>query len=52
MDYVQYVLNILIVLFVYIVIVKIYMEVANYVGERLGIGQFVIGLCKKMRRDK
>ncbi|MCY6354406.1 hypothetical protein [Clostridium sp. ZS2-4] len=50
MDYIQYVLKILSVLFIYIVIIKIYMVVANYVGEKLGIGKFFIYLCKKIKK--
>ena len=49
MDYIYYVFNLLIVLFVYIVIMKIYMKVANYIGEQLGIGKFLIFLWRKIR---
>ncbi|TCO68881.1 hypothetical protein [Marinisporobacter balticus] len=44
MDYLQYALKVLSVLFIYIVIMKIYMGVANYVGEQLGLGKFLIHL--------
>lgn len=50
MDYIYYALSILIVLFIYIAIIKIYMWVANYIGEHLGFGKFFICLWHKIRR--
>lgn len=51
MDYIHYALNFLIVLFFYMVIMKIYMGIANYVGEQLGIGKFIIYLWGKIRKN-
>jgi hypothetical protein len=50
MDYIHYVFNILFLLFTYVVIMKIYMWVANLVGEQLGIGKFFINLCQKEKK--
>jgi hypothetical protein len=50
MDYIHYVLNISIVLVIVIVITKICMVVAAYVGEQLGVGKFLINLWRKMRK--
>ncbi len=47
MDYIHYDLNILIILFINILIVKIYMVEANYAGEQLGSGKFLIYLWQK-----
>ena len=50
MDYIQYILSVLIVISTYIVITRIYMIVAAYIGERLGFGKFFIDVWKKIRR--
>ncbi len=50
MDYIQYVLGVLSVIFMFIVIMKIYMGVANYVGKKLGIGKSLIYLWQKIRK--
>lgn len=52
MDYIHYILRILSVLFICIVIVKIYIGVTTYVGEQLGIRKFFIYLWQKIRKDK
>ena len=39
-------------IFVFIAIIRIYMEVANYVGEKLGIGKFFISLLSRIRRKE
>ena len=52
MDYIHYALNILIDIFIIIVITKICMVVANYVGEQLGLGKFFIHLWQKIRIKK
>ncbi len=41
-------LMLLIILFIYIVIIRIFMRIANAIGERLGVGRFVITLFRKM----
>ena len=51
MDYIYYALGISIGLFIYIIITKVYMMIANYVGEQLGIGKFLIYLWGKIRRN-
>nr|WP_312580006.1 hypothetical protein [Sedimentibacter sp.] len=48
----DYVLNTLIGIFVIMVIVKIYMVVARYVGEQLGIGKFIKYLLQKIQTKK
>ncbi|MFT5875006.1 MAG: hypothetical protein ACI8WT_003986 [Clostridium sp.] len=50
MEYINYILNILIVIFYYIIIVLIIRVVANYIGEKLGIGKFLINLWRKIRK--
>lgn len=50
MDYIYYALNVSLVLFIVIVIMKIYMVVAAYVGEQLGIGKFIIYLWRRIRK--
>ncbi|MBX4271955.1 hypothetical protein [Clostridium estertheticum] len=52
MGYIHYALNILISIFIIIVITKIYMMVANYVGEQLRLGKFFIYLWRKIRMKK
>jgi hypothetical protein len=46
MEYIQLVL----LLFIYTAIIGIFMKVANYVGEKLGIGKFFINLWQKTRK--
>jgi len=48
MDYIHYAFNILIVIVIVIGIVKICMWAANYVGEKLGVGKFIINLWQKI----
>lgn len=50
MDYIINALYFSIFLFIYILIVKIFMWVANYVGEQLGFGKFLIYLWQKIRK--
>ena len=50
MDYIYFALKIIMVLFTLIVITIIYMGVANYVGEKLGLGEFFIYLWRKIRK--
>lgn len=44
MKYIQLGLVVLVALFVYTAIIGIFMKVANYVGEKLGIGKSFINL--------
>lgn len=48
MDYILYTFNILIIIVIAIVIVKVCMWIANNVGEKLGIGEFIINLWQKI----
>lgn len=52
MEYIHYALDFLSILFIYIVIIKIYMVIANYIGEKLGLGKFFMNLWEKMRKNK
>jgi len=52
MDYVKYVLNILAVLFIVMVITKIWMVIANYISEQFGIGKFFCKLIMKIRKRR
>ncbi|QUH20352.1 hypothetical protein [Alkaliphilus sp. B6464] len=52
MEYIQLNLVVLVTLFVYTAVIGIWMKVANYVGEKLGIGRFFINLWMKTRRYK
>ncbi len=52
MEYIQFSLAVLVTLFVYTIIIGIFMKVANYIGEKLGIGKFFINLWQKTRRYK
>ncbi|MDF2546134.1 MAG: hypothetical protein K0R93_1032 [Anaerosolibacter sp.] len=48
MEYIQLTL----ILFIYTVLIGIFMKVANYVGEKLGMGKFFINLWQKTRKSK
>lgn len=50
-DYVDYALELLIALFICIVIIKVYIEVAYRIGERLGFGRFFMYLWQKIRKQ-
>ncbi|WP_165000275.1 hypothetical protein [Anaerophilus nitritogenes] len=50
MEYIRNILNVGVVVFIFILGVKIYMKIASYIGERLGLGKFFINLCKKIRK--
>lgn len=52
MDYVKYVLNILAVLFIVIVITKVWMVIANYISEQFGIGKFFYKLIMQVRKRR
>lgn len=52
MEYIQNVLKVLLVVFMYIAIIGIFMRVANYVGEQLGFGKFFLNLWQKVRKNK
>ena len=50
--YIHFALNILIVIILVVVIIRISTVVANYVGEQLGIGKFIINLWNKIRKSR
>jgi hypothetical protein len=50
MDYIYFAFNMLIVIVIVMINVKICMLVANFIGERIGIGKFLIYLCGKLRK--
>jgi len=52
MEYIHLVLKVASVLFIIIVITKILMCVANYVGEQLGFAKFFIYLWHKIKKNK
>lgn len=52
MEFIQYILRILFVVFSYIVIIGIIMRVANYIGEKLGFGKFFLGLFERIKKRK
>ena len=47
---IKFVFGVLFVLFICIIFTRIIMEVANYIGEKLGIGNFFIYLWRKIRK--
>jgi hypothetical protein len=52
MELIDFVIRVIIVIFAYIAITKIYRYVANLVGEQLGFGKFIIYLWRKIRRKE
>jgi len=52
MDYIKFALAVLYVIGIYIGITKICMWVANYVGEKLGVGKFLIYLFRKKKKNE
>lgn len=50
MNHIQFALGFLIVLFVYIVITKIFIEVAAYIGGQLRFADFFIKLLRKIKK--
>lgn len=50
MEYIQYASQILMVVFIYIAITRIFMSFANHIGEKLGFGTFFLNLLQRTRR--
>ena len=48
MEYIYYAVNIFFVIVIYIAIAKVCLWVANYIGEKLGVGKFIIHLWRKI----
>lgn len=47
MDQIKFIIGILLAVVFYIVLTKIFMNIANYIGEKLGFGKFFMGLLLK-----
>ena len=41
-------LTIFFTLFFYVALIGVFLKIANYIGEKLGIGKFLIRLWKKL----
>ena len=52
MDYINFIFLLLVILIAYIVITKIWMEIANYIGEKLRISTFFMWLLEKIKRTR
>jgi hypothetical protein len=52
MEYIKFILTVLFVIGMYIAITKICMWVAAYIGEKLGIGKFLIYLFWKNKNNE
>lgn len=50
MGIINYVLKILAVVFIFIVVTKIFMVIANYIGEQLGFGKVFENLWKRISK--
>lgn len=52
MDSIMYVLRFLYVLFLFIVIIKVLMNIANHIGERVGFEEFFMHLLQLQKKKK
>jgi hypothetical protein len=52
MEYIKFALDVLFVIGIYIVITKICMWVANYIGEKLRVGRFLLYLFRKNKKNE
>lgn len=52
MEIINYILKIIIVLFMFIFITRVWMFIANYIGKDLGISKCVLNAVEKIRRKK
>lgn len=52
MDYIMFAFDFLAVLLIIIIIIKIWMIIANYISEQLGIGKFFYKLIMKLRKSR
>lgn len=52
MNYIKFALAVLFVITIYIAITKICMWVANYIGNKLGVGKFLIYLFRKKKKNE
>lgn len=51
MDYINFIFSVLVTIIIYIVLIKFFMQIANYIGKKLGIGVFVMKLIKKIKKS-
>ena len=51
MKYLQLSLVVLLTLFVFTAIIGVLMKIANYIGEKLGLGNFFVNVFKKKGRN-
>ena len=52
MNYIEYILKMVMATFGAIFIMRIYMIIANYIGEQLGIGKALKALWRKIEKNK
>lgn len=50
MDYINGSLKVLMGVILFIVLIKIFMELTSYIGKQLGFGNLFIGIWRKIRR--
>ena len=50
MNYIEFALKFSFVIFIFIAITKVFMEVENYVGEKLGIAEIFMHLFQRKKR--
>ncbi|WP_202711410.1 hypothetical protein [Sporosalibacterium faouarense] len=48
MEYLRLAVGMLIMIFIFMFIIRIFMKIANHIGETLGIGKFIIGLYERV----
>jgi len=48
-DYILYIFRVLIVIFIFVFITRIFMIVAAYIGEKLGFGKFFVDIWEKIK---
>lgn len=52
MGLINYILKVLAVLFLFIVMTKIFMAIAGYIGKQFGFGRFFINLWERAMKRK
>lgn len=50
MEYIKFCAAFLLVLFIYVGVIKVFMNLANRIGERLGLGKFFMSLLLKNKK--
>lgn len=46
----EFILKVIVIIFIWILLMRIFMKVANFVGEQIGLGKFITGLLEKIRK--